>query len=88
MFHGAPNPFRQGTEVMFHLAQAGPLRIAVFDAGGRQIALLADGVTSAGAHSVSWNGRTDGGLGLPGGAYYVRAWTPQGAATATLIKIE
>jgi plastocyanin len=88
VLHGVPNPFRKGTDLMFQLVQAGPIRIAVFDAGGRQVALLADGMASAGTHSISWNGRTDGGLEVPGGAYYARAWTARGGATATLIKVD
>jgi plastocyanin len=84
----APNPFRGDTRVRLSLPEPGPVRVAVFDAGGRQVSRLAEGPLAAGVHELSWNGRAASGAELPGGVYYVRTWTPLGAVTTTLVKLE
>jgi hypothetical protein len=39
---------------------------------GRKVATLVDGVRSGGPHTVSWNGRADGGQDLASGVYLLR----------------
>jgi len=82
-----PNPFSPSTDVKFDLAQAGHVRVGVYDSAGREIALLQDGSLSAGAHTLQWNGHSDKGADVPSGVYYLRSWSPQGRAFATLIKL-
>ena len=60
----APNPFTASTTVSFGLSQRGRVRVSVFDAAGRHIAVLVDAVRDAGEQVITWNGR--GPLGLPG----------------------
>lgn len=67
-----PNPFNPETTIPFELARAGRVRIAVFDAAGRRVALLEDGHRAAGPHQVVWRGRDDAGRALPSGAYFVQ----------------
>jgi len=62
-----PNPFNSGTTIPFHLAEAGRVRIEVFDITGRRVALLLDRRCGAGAGSVRFE-RSD----LPSGSYIVR----------------
>jgi hypothetical protein len=47
-----PNPFNPTTTIDFTLANTGETHLTVFDLAGREVARLADGVLSAGAHSV------------------------------------
>jgi len=84
-----PNPFLPGSPVTvsFDLAEAGPVRVAIFDAAGRQVALLADRELAAGRHQVQWNGESDRGESLPSGIYYARSWSSRGPASAVLVKI-
>lgn len=84
----SPNPFHGLTSVSFNLPQADHLRLAVYNAAGRQVALLANGTFGAGAHSVSWDGKATGGGTLPGGVYFARTTTAQGGARTTLIKLD
>ncbi|WP_420454829.1 spondin domain-containing protein [Rubrivirga sp.] len=63
-----PNPFTGSTEVRFTVPEAGPVRLAVYDVLGRQVAVLVDETLRAGPHGVRFDGK-----GLPSGTYVVRA---------------
>jgi hypothetical protein len=78
----APNPFNPRTEVSFTLAEAGRVRLAVYDLQGRLVRRLVDGDLPAGAHTRAWNGRGDDGRRLAGGSYLVRL-DADGAAAQT-----
>ncbi len=58
-----------GVVLTLGLPQAQPVRVAVYDALGRRVALVADGVFEAGQHPLAF--APDG---LAGGVYFVRAW--------------
>ena len=51
-----PNPFNPQTTITYELPESGPVQIAIFDALGRLVAILADEVQLAGVHSVVWDG--------------------------------
>ncbi len=70
-----PNPVSAGGTVRVTLAEAGPVRVAVYDVLGRQVAVLVDGAWSAGEHVVGL-----GAEGLVPGVYVVRVTA--GAASA------
>ncbi len=59
-----PNPFHPRTTIRYDLPQAGPVRLAVYDVLGRQVALLVDAWQPAGAHAVPVDGE-----GWAGGVY-------------------
>lgn len=50
-----PNPFRTATTVPFELAEAGAVRLTVYDVLGREVARLADGFRAAGSHEVHFD---------------------------------
>lgn len=62
-----PNPFNPETTIPYELAESGHVSIKVYDALGREIATLVDGVQSAGMHSVSFDA-----AGLSSGMYIYR----------------
>jgi len=62
-----PNPFRTATTVPFDLAEAGSVRLAVYDVLGREVAVLVDEARSAGHHEVRFDAAN-----LPGGLYLLR----------------
>ena len=56
----------------YRLGDARPARLAVYDARGRRLRLLAEGEHAAGEHALAWDGRDDRGRALPAGVYLVR----------------
>lgn len=67
-----PNPvYRAGasTSIEFDLAVPARVTVAIYDANGRLIRTLADGVRPAGPQVVTWQGRNDGGRPVASGVY-------------------
>lgn len=62
-----PNPFEYSTRITFDLSRSTPITLKLYDITGREIAILASKVYSAGTHSISWDS-----LGMPSGIYICR----------------
>ena len=62
-----PNPFRSSTTIIFALAEAAHVRLAVYDVLGREVAVLVDEERPAGSHSAVFEAGT-----LPAGTYVYR----------------
>jgi hypothetical protein len=68
----SPNPFNGETRILFNLPSEGRVRLSVFDARGRKIAVLLRGSCAPGLHVVRWGGEDGAGQPLPSGAYVAR----------------
>jgi hypothetical protein len=62
-----PNPFNPTTEIRFALPGESRVVLTVYNLVGQEVRRLVDGNLSAGAHTVSFDGRD-----LPSGLYYYR----------------
>ncbi len=62
-----PSPARGGAQVRYHLADAGPVRVEVYDVLGRRVLSVVDGVEAPGTHTAA----LDAGALAPG-TYLVR----------------
>jgi hypothetical protein len=67
-----PNPFMRRTSISYQLAARGPVSMKVYDAAGRLVSPLVEGIMDPGYYSVSWDGRDDNGRKVPAGVYFVR----------------
>ncbi|MCB9514159.1 MAG: hypothetical protein H6694_07600 [Candidatus Latescibacteria bacterium] len=67
-----PNPFNPKTTLRFALEESARVELAIYDAQGRRLRVLATGVLPAGAQSIDWDGRDDAGRALPSGQYFAR----------------
>ena len=67
-----PNPFRRTVTVTLNLPEGGPVDLAVFDAAGRQVRRLFEGIQEPGVHTFEWNGSDAVGAGLSSGVYFCR----------------
>ena len=76
-----PNPTRGPVTVPLALPATAPVWAEVYDARGRQLAVVADGAErEAGYPELAW----DAG-GVPAGVYFVRVWTPAETAVARVV---
>jgi photosystem II stability/assembly factor-like uncharacterized protein len=62
-----PNPFNASTNIRFFIPEDGPVRLAVFDVRGAEIATLINGHLPAGDMEVRWDA-----VRHPSGMYFVR----------------
>lgn len=62
----APNPCAGATIISYCLPTSGPVRLAVSDMLGREVAVLADGDREAGEYRARFDG-----MGLPNGTYFL-----------------
>ncbi len=69
-----PNPFNPQTTLSFTLDRPGPVRLAVYDVLGREVAVVTEGLHGVGTHRYAW----DAGA-LASGRYLVRLETDVGA---------
>lgn len=65
-----PNPFTEETTIEFSLPEPAPLRLVVYDALGRKVRTLTEGIREAGHHTVAWDGLSDSGTRLGSGLYF------------------
>jgi hypothetical protein len=61
-----PNPFADAVAVRYYVSRALPVRLAVYDVLGREVAVLVDGVAEPGEHRAAFAGAS-----LPAGVYLV-----------------
>jgi hypothetical protein len=67
-----PNPFNPTTTISFTLPASSDVRLAIYDARGREVRRLLAGYRSTGEHAVVWDGRDDAGRTMPSGVYVYR----------------
>ncbi len=67
-----PNPLNPATTIQYTLPQSGFVSIVVYDAGGRQVRQLVNGLKEAGTHFVEWDRRDDSGTRVSSGVYFYR----------------
>jgi FlgD Ig-like domain len=65
----APNPFNPATTIKFDLAAGGAAALRIYDVRGRLVRTLVDGPMAAGAHQISWDGRSNAGSAVASGVY-------------------
>jgi hypothetical protein len=63
----SPNPFPGRTTLRFTLPEAGHVRLTIYDALGREVAVLVDEGQEAGDHAIAFEAGA-----VPAGAYFVR----------------
>jgi catechol 1,2-dioxygenase len=67
-----PNPFNPMTTIRFQLRVAAMVSLDVFTTEGRLVRTLVRGERESGYHTVRWDGRDQGGRGVPSGVYLYR----------------
>lgn len=82
----APNPFNPQTEISVVIEAAELVNLEIVDVRGRRVRRLWSGsALSAGRHTITWDGRDDGGRDQPSGLYLARIVTSEEADTVKLL---
>jgi hypothetical protein len=83
-----PNPFNPATDIPFSLAESGPVSLDIYDAAGRRVRHLLDGVQTAGTHTARWDGRDDRGRPAASGVYFCRLRAGKVSDTMRMVLLE
>ena len=78
-----PNPFSEKTTIRFSVPKASPVRLTVFDALGREVAVLVDNTLGAGTHEAILDGQN-----LPSGVYMYALVTEETQLTRTVLLVK
>ena len=62
--------------------------LAIFDAAGRRVRVLASGVHKAGEHRISWDGANEAGQPVAPGVYFARIHAGSIEASRRLVRIQ
>jgi hypothetical protein len=82
-----PNPSSGPVRIAFSLSRPGAVDLRVFGVDGREVAVLARGVRSAGNHEAVWRGLDSRGTVAASGVYFVRFVTEHGVETRRVVRI-
>lgn len=67
-----PNPFNPETTIRYGLPADSPIRVTIYDIQGRQVWQYSNAMSSAGWHTVRWDGRDAHGALVSTGVYLYR----------------
>ena len=67
-----PNPFNPSTTITYSLPSRSQVTVRVYDASGRPVATLVDGVKDGGSYVARWDGHDGHGAKVASGVYFVR----------------
>ena len=84
----APNPFNTSTQIAYHLAAPGPVRLEIYNALGQPVRTLVDQVQTAGMYQVHWDACDQGGAAVAAGVYITRLHHPSGVQTRRLLYLK
>ena len=85
LHQNVPNPFNPATRIAWYLDERSHVRLEVFDAAGRKVATLADGVRDTGDHEVIWSGASADGRPAASGVYFYRLTAGKRTLTRKMI---
>ncbi|MBU0507355.1 T9SS type A sorting domain-containing protein [bacterium] len=71
-----PNPFNPATTLRFDLSSSAHVTLRIYDILGREVAILADGIFTAGSHHVLWDANASG--RAVGSGLYFAVFTTEG----------
>jgi photosystem II stability/assembly factor-like uncharacterized protein len=88
LFQNYPNPFNPVTKIRFAIPRTSsnnsvPLRLAIYDALGREIEILVNETLSPGEYEIEWNA-----LNYPSGVYFARLTHSSSAITNKMILLK
>ena len=83
-----PNPFNPSTIITYDLPRTADVRLEIYSATGRLVAVAVDGETPAGRHHVTWLGRDSSGNALSSGVYFARLVVGESAVEHKMVLLK
>jgi len=83
LYPNYPNPFNPSTTILFDIPETSAIRLSVFDALGREVAVLADRQFAAGQYRFNWDAK-----GMESGLYIYRLVAGSVQKTGTMILLK
>jgi hypothetical protein len=87
LYPARPNPSSATATMAFSITNAGPVRLSIYDMGGRLVTTLVDGWRAAGMHHATWDGRTNENA-VSSGIYFLRLEGNGESATQRLVRVK
>ncbi len=83
-----PNPFNPTTQISFSLPKPAEVNLTIFNILGEKVVTLTEGLRTAGAHSVTWDGRDSRGNTVASGVYFYRLDAGDFTATKKMLMMK
>ncbi len=83
-----PNPFNPETTISFSLAQAGEIKITIYNIKGQKVQTLVNDQLPTGKHSAIWNGTNDNGKKVTSGIYFYKLKTDSYVETKKMMMLK
>ncbi len=80
-----PNPFNPSTMISYTIPFSAPVELRIFNVLGEKVSTLTTGVSSAGRHSVVWDGTNDRGGQVASGVYWYQLQSGNQRATRKML---
>ncbi|MCK4547504.1 MAG: S8 family serine peptidase [Candidatus Eisenbacteria sp.] len=80
-----PNPFNPDIHLSFSLSAPQDVDFTIYDARGRLVRTLCDGVLPAGSHQLHWDGRDESAGQAPSGVYFCRFESERGVVNRKIV---
>jgi hypothetical protein len=78
-----PNPFNPSTSIAYSIPNDGHVTLKVFNAVGREVATLVDGLQTAGSHHIDFDASI-----LAGGTYFYRLNANQKSVSKSMVLVK
>ena len=85
LYQNFPNPFNPSTIISFFIPERSPVRLDIFDTGGKRVDTVVNGIKSAGRYNIEWNGFNSGGNKVSSGVYFYRLTAGRKILTRKLV---
>jgi hypothetical protein len=82
------NPVRGAAAATLALGIPQRISVAIYDARGRRIREVADGLFPAGLSALSWDGRDERGRAAAPGVYFWRLVTPHATERSRVVRLD
>ena len=83
-----PNPFNPETNISFSLAEAGNVKLEIYNARGQKVKTLLNDKTTQGEHNLVWNGTDDSNKSVASGLYFYKLQTSDKNMTKKMMLIK